>query len=72
MRDGVKTGKAPNSNFSYAGPLCETVLLGVIASRVPNKELLWNSGDLKFSNSDKANSYIREDYRKGWEVEGLD
>ncbi len=69
--DGVKTGKAPNSNFSYAGPLCETVLLGVIASRVPNKELLWNPNELKFSNSEKANSYIREDYRKGWEVEGL-
>ena len=50
----------------------ETVLLGVVAARVGAKnELKWNSGKLKFENSDKANGFIREKYRKGWEVEGL-
>jgi predicted dehydrogenase len=69
--DGIKTGRAPNSSFEYAGPLTETVLLGVVASRVGEASLQWNAGELKFANSDQANRYVKEDYRKGWEVEGL-
>ena len=70
--DAFRTGDAPNSSFAYAGPLTETVLLGVVAARVGAKgELKWNSDKLKFDNSDKANGFIREKYRKGWEVEGL-
>ncbi len=70
--DAFRTGEAPNSSFAYAGPLTETVLLGVVAARVgAKKELKWNSDKLKFENSDEANGFIREKYRKGWEVEGL-
>ena len=70
--DAFRTGDAPNSSFAYAGPLTETVLLGVVAARVGAKdELKWNSEKLKFENSDEANGFIREKYRKGWEVEGL-
>jgi len=70
--DGVKTGNAPNSNFGYAGPLTETVLLGVIASRVGgDDELQWDAEHLKFSNSTAANQYVKEDYRDGWEFQGL-
>ena len=70
--NGVKTGKAPNSNFSYAGPLTETVLLGVIASRIGNdEELLWDSKNLRFTNSTAANQFVKDDYRQGWEIKGL-
>ena len=69
--DGIKTGRAPNSNFAYAGPLTETVLLGVVAARVGEASLQWNAAELKFVNSDLANRFVKEDYRKGWEVEGL-
>lgn len=69
--DGIRTGKAPNSSFAYAGPLTETVLLGVIASRVGLGELSWNAKELKFTNSDKANRFGCEDYRDGWHVDGL-
>jgi len=70
--DGIKTGTTPNSDFAYAGPLTETVLLGVIASRVgSDTELKWDSNALKFTNSDVANRYVKEDYRRGWEVSGL-
>lgn len=69
--DGIRTGKAPNSSFAYAGPLTETVLLGVIASRVPGDELQWDAEQLRFTNSSLANRYVREDYRRGWEVPGL-
>lgn len=66
------TGKeTPSSNFDYAGPLCETVLLGCVASQVPGIKLEWDSKALKFKNSKTANALIRQEYRKGWEVEGL-
>lgn len=69
--DAIQKGGRATSDFSYAGPLTETVLLGVIASRIGEGELKWDAKALKFTNSDKANRYVREDYRKGWAVEGL-
>jgi len=69
--EGIKTGSAPNSSFAYAGPLTETVLLGVVASRVGEGELLWDTSSLKFANSEEANRHVRENYRQGWEVPGL-
>ena len=69
--DGIRTGQVPNSSFAYAGPLTETVLLGVIASRVGPGELLWDSANLRFTNSDVANRYVQQDYRDGWHVAGL-
>ena len=59
------------SHFGYAGPLTETVLLGVVASRCAGETLAWDSENLRVTNVAKANDYLREDYRKGWEVEGL-
>ncbi len=70
--DGVKTGKAPNSSFAYSGPLTETVLLGVVASRVGALETLkWDAEKLAFTNSDLANRFVHEDYRAGWKTTGL-
>lgn len=69
--EGIKTGSSPNSNFGYAGPLTETVLLGVVAARVGSGELKWDAKKMEFTNSDQANRYVKEDYRKGWEVAGL-
>jgi len=67
--NGLRTGSTSSpssSDFSYAGPLTETVLLGVIASRVGTGELAWNSKELAFANSEIANRFVREDYRQGW------
>ena len=69
--DGIKTGKAPGSNFAYAGPMTETVLLGVIASRVGAGELQWDAEKLQFPNSAAATAFVKEEYRRDWEVEGL-
>jgi predicted dehydrogenase len=65
----IKSGGQACSNFDYAGPFTETVLLGTIASRVPGK-LLWDSENMRFTNSDEANRYVRREYRKGWELTG--
>jgi predicted dehydrogenase len=59
------------SNFDYAGPLTETVLLGTVASHFAGEQLAWDSANMKFTNVPKANDYVRQAYRKGWEVKGL-
>ena len=70
--DAFHTGEKPNSHFGYAGPLTETVLLGVVAARIGSgKELLWDTQNLRFTNSKEANKHVRPKYRRGWEVEGL-
>ena len=68
---GISTGSEPNSSFAYAGPLTETVLLGVIASRIGEGELQWDAESLRFPNSEAATGFVRQEYRQGWEVEGL-
>ena len=69
--DGIRTGKMPNSGFAYAGPLTETILLGVVASRVGAGELKWDADNLRFTNSEKANRFVKQDYREGWKFPGL-
>jgi hypothetical protein len=69
--DAIRGEARTTSNFSYAGPLTETVLMGVVASRVPGKTLKWDSKNVRFTNSEKANRYVKPQYRNGWHVEGL-
>ncbi|MFD1614602.1 Gfo/Idh/MocA family protein [Gelatiniphilus marinus] len=57
---GKDTCSAP---FSYAAKLTETILLGVIAGRFPNKTLRWNSKKGKFSTKE-ANTYLEGKYRE--------
>ena len=56
---------------TYGGSITETVLLGALASRFPNETLQWDAANLRFTNHAAANEFIRKEYRKGWEVEGL-
>lgn len=61
----------PSANFSYAGPLTEALLLGVVANRFPNKKLMWDANAMKVKNVAEANALLKRDYRAGFEVEGL-
>jgi len=58
-------GKPATCDFSYSGPLTETVLLGNVAHRAGGFE--WDAANLKASTA-KAHALIKETYRKGWEV----
>tara|TARA_A100000171_G_scaffold49234_1_gene57878 strand:+ start:1234 stop:2562 length:1329 start_codon:yes stop_codon:yes gene_type:complete len=49
--------------FSYAARLTETILLGVIAGRFPNKKLHWNSQTARFK-EEEANAFLDGEYRK--------
>ncbi len=60
-----------STSFDYSGPLTESVLLGCLATRFPETTLEWDAGDLKVTNVREANRFVRREYRKGWETEGL-
>ncbi|MCA9047939.1 MAG: Gfo/Idh/MocA family oxidoreductase [Planctomycetaceae bacterium] len=56
------------SHFGQSGPLTETVLLGVLAQRVPDTLLNWNAEQLTITDRPDLQSYIRREYRPGWQV----
>jgi len=62
-------GGAPaSSSFEYGGALTEMVLLGMIAIRVKNQILEWDSVNLRFKNNDEANELLHIKYRDGWKL----
>jgi hypothetical protein len=69
-----KGGPASGSNFDWAGPLAEAVLLGNVALRVQLREeltvakLLWDPEALKVPNVEEANKFIHREYRQGWSL----
>ena len=64
------TAKA-ESDFTFAGPMAETILLGTVAIRLPGTLLKWNASSMKFPNAPKAEKLLRRTYREGWKVAGL-
>ncbi len=65
----IKGGPKAMSNFDYAGLLSETILLGNIAIRGEGKKLEWDGPNLKITNDDKANEWLKTKYREGWTLE---
>jgi predicted dehydrogenase len=66
---GEKPWDHPGSNFTYAAPFTETILLGNVALRVgKGKKLEWDAPNMKFKNSDEANKYTTKEYRAGWGI----
>jgi len=69
-----KGSQPGGSNFDWAGPLTEVVLLGNIALRpemreeLTMKKLLWDGSQMRFTNCDEANKFLHAEYRKGWEL----
>ncbi len=53
------------SNFGYAGPLTETVVLGCVALKAGQK-ILWDGPRMRITNLPEANQFLRRKYRKGW------
>ena len=71
-----------SSPFDYAGPFAESVLMGNLAIRSYNiktksadgkqtfypgrKKLLWDAKNMKITNFDEANAFVKREYRTGW------
>ncbi len=68
---GKTSGQKPKSNFDFAGPMTETVLLGNVAAFYPGEELEWDAKSMAFPKKPDANQHIRRNYRGGWEIPGL-
>ncbi len=72
--EACKGGAPGGSNFDWAGPLTEAVLLGNVALRpelreeLTTRKLLWDSTNLRFTNSETANRFLKGEYRSGWTV----
>ena len=62
-----KGGPKPRSNFDYAGPLTETVLLGNVAIRA-RQRIHWDPVEMKITDPPEANQWLRRDYRPGWSL----
>ncbi len=69
-------GTYTSSSFDQAGPLTETVLMGNLAVRsflmrdaknrfIGRKKLLWDGSQMKITNFDEANAFVRRTYREG-------
>jgi predicted dehydrogenase len=76
---------ALSSSFDYAGPFAESILLGNLAirsfvARNPNgkgwddkylgrKKLMWDAANMKITNFDDANGFVKRTYRDGWTLD---
>ena len=64
--EACKGNGTTRSNFDFAGPLTEAVLLGSVCIRNGGEKLDWDSANLKITNDPDANKFLHYEYRKGW------
>jgi predicted dehydrogenase len=81
--DGYGKG-VTSSPFSFAGPFTESILIGNLALRSyfiknPNlkgwedkylgrKKLLWDAKNMRITNFEDANQFVKREYREGWSL----
>jgi predicted dehydrogenase len=63
-----KTGSPTRSNFGFAGPLTEAVLLGSVCVRIGGDKIVWDSENMKITNDPDANKYLDYEHREGWRL----
>lgn len=80
---GYENGKT-SSPFEYAGPFTESILMGNLAIRswlmknpklkgwddkyLGRKRLLWDAANMKVTNFDEANQFVKREYREGYNL----
>ena len=66
--DAIRTHGQATSNFDYAGPFTEVVLLGNVALRFPGQRLMWDGATMQVTNVPEANQFVKPTYREGWSL----
>ncbi|WP_282160031.1 Gfo/Idh/MocA family protein [Ulvibacterium marinum] len=82
--EGCLNGVETSSDFKRSGPLTEAVLMGNLAIRAfqlkekrangrgfdypGRRKILWDGNNMKVTNWEKANEWVKGNYRKGWEI----
>ena len=67
MRVALKGGEPACSSIDCSGPPAEVVLLGNLAIRTEG-QLLWDGPNMRVTNNQAANEFVRREYRRGWEL----
>jgi len=69
-----------SSPFEYAGPFTESILMGNLALRSymttgaggkghpGRKKLLWDAKNMRITNFEEANQYVKREYREGYKL----
>jgi len=65
--EAAKGNAQSSSPFSYASRLVETMLLGVVSLRARTK-IFYDAPNMRITNSEYANQFLRRDYRDGWKL----
>ena len=65
--EACKGGPAAMSNFNYADPLAEFVLLGNVATLV-GEPIEFDPVEMKIANNAEADAALRYEYRRGWSL----
>ncbi len=56
------------SNFGLAGPMTETILLGVLAQQHPDTRLVWDSPSMQIQDRPDLQPFIQREYRDEWKL----
>ena len=64
--DACKGGDPACSNFDYSGPFTEMVVMGNFAIRLPGKVLKWDGPNMKVTNNEEADAFVKPFLRSGW------
>ena len=83
-KEGFKKDKHKvlTSSFDFAGPLTEAILMGNLAIRSYDlrekagngfeypgrKKLLWDGTNMRITNFEPANQFVKREYREGWSL----
>ena len=65
--EAAKGNAQASSPFSYAARLVEVMLLGVVSLRAQTK-IYYDAENMRVTNSQYANQFLRRDYRSGWKL----
>ena len=68
--EAIKNGREACSDFSYSGPLTETILLGTLAIRT-GKTVKWNAPKMEVTGNPEAAKMINPETRAGWRPKDL-
>ena len=66
--NACKGGPAASSNFDYSGPFTETVVMGNLAVLNPDKVLEWDGENMRMTNDEAANAFVKPQFREGWSL----
>lgn len=66
--NACKGGPRPGSNFDYAGPLTEMVLLGNVAIQARGRKVRWNAEGMKIPGEPVLTRMLRPRHRAGFKI----